>query len=36
VRIVVRPTWARLIDFETTLPAAVQELVDQREARKGA
>jgi uncharacterized pyridoxamine 5'-phosphate oxidase family protein len=36
VRIVVRPTWARLIDFETTFPAAVQELVDQREARKGA
>jgi uncharacterized pyridoxamine 5'-phosphate oxidase family protein len=36
VRIVVRPTWARLIDFETTLPAAVQELVDRREARKGA
>ena len=36
VRIVVRPTWARLIDFEATLPAAVQELVDQREARKGA
>ena len=36
VRIVVRPTWARLIDFETTLPTAVQELVDQREARKGA
>jgi hypothetical protein len=36
VRVVVRPTWARLIDFETTLPAAVQELVDQREARKGA
>jgi hypothetical protein len=36
VRIVVRPTWARLIDFETTLPATVQELVDQREARMGA
>ena len=36
VRIVVRPTWAKLIDFKTTLPAAIQELVDQREARKGA
>ena len=36
VRIVVRPTWARLIDFEATLPAAVQELVDRHEARKGA
>jgi hypothetical protein len=27
VRIVVRPTWARLLDFETTLPVAIQELV---------
>ncbi len=36
VRIVVRPSWAKLIDFKTTLPAAIQELVDQREARKGA
>jgi Pyridoxamine 5'-phosphate oxidase len=35
VRIVVRPTWARLIDFETTLPANVKELVDRREARRG-
>jgi len=29
VRIVVRPTWARLLDFETTLPIAIQELVDR-------
>jgi hypothetical protein len=36
VRIVVRPTWAKLIDFETTLPEAIQELADHREARKGA
>ena len=36
VRIVVRPTWARLIDFETTLPAAVQQLADRREARRDA
>lgn len=36
VRIVVRPTWAKLIDFETTLPVAIQELADRREARKGA
>jgi hypothetical protein len=36
VRIVVRPTWAKLIDFETTLPAAIQELVDRRGAREGA
>src|SRR5262245_64187702 len=25
VRIVVTPTWAKLIDFETTLPSAVEE-----------
>ena len=35
VRIVVRPTWARLIDFETTLPTSVQELVDRAAARQG-
>ncbi|WP_330294675.1 pyridoxamine 5'-phosphate oxidase family protein [Streptomyces sp. NBC_00503] len=34
-RIVVTPTWAKLIDFETTLPTAVEELVRQREERKG-
>ena len=31
VRIVVTPTWAKLIDFETTLPSAVEELIRQRE-----
>ncbi len=36
VRIVVRPTWAKLIDFETTLPTNVQELLDQRAVREGA
>ena len=36
VRIVVTPTWANLIDFETTLPSAVEELVRQREARQRA
>jgi hypothetical protein len=36
VRIVVRPTWARLIDFETTLPVSIQELMDQRGAREGS
>jgi hypothetical protein len=36
VRIVARPTWAKLIDFETTLAVAIQELADRREARKGA
>jgi Pyridoxamine 5'-phosphate oxidase len=33
VRIVVTPTWAKLIDFETTLPSAVEELV-QRQAEQ--
>jgi hypothetical protein len=30
VRIVVRPTWAKLIDFDETLPSAVEELVRRR------
>lgn len=33
VRVVVRPTWARLIDFETTFPTSIQELLDRRAAR---
>ena len=33
VRIVVTPTWAKLIDFETTLPSAVEELAKQRAER---
>ncbi|MDV5144289.1 pyridoxamine 5'-phosphate oxidase family protein [Streptomyces sp. SBC-4] len=36
VRIVVTPTWAKLIDFETTLPSAVEELIQQREERRRA
>lgn len=36
VRIVVTPTWAKLIDFETTLPSAVEELAEQRELRRAA
>jgi hypothetical protein len=36
VRIVVTPTWAKLIDFETTLPTAVEELVRQRAERQSA
>jgi hypothetical protein len=36
VRIVVTPTWAKLIDFETTLPSAVEELVRQRAERQNA
>jgi hypothetical protein len=34
VRIIVIPTWAKLIDFETTLPSAVEELVRQRAERQ--
>ncbi len=34
VRIIVTPTWAKLIDFETTLPSAVEELVRQQEERQ--
>ncbi|MFD2793450.1 pyridoxamine 5'-phosphate oxidase family protein [Promicromonospora vindobonensis] len=36
VRVVVTPTWVKLIDFETTLPSAVEELVRQRAERQGA
>ncbi len=34
VRIVVTPSWAKLIDFQTTLPSAVEELVRRREERR--
>jgi hypothetical protein len=30
------PAWAKLIDFDTTLPSAVEELVRQREQRQRA
>lgn len=36
VRIVVTPTWAKLIDFETTLPTAVEELLRQQAERQQA
>ncbi|MEU6124777.1 pyridoxamine 5'-phosphate oxidase family protein [Streptomyces sp. NPDC047123] len=36
VRIVVTPTWAKLIDFETTLPSAVEELIRERAERQSA
>jgi hypothetical protein len=32
VRIVVTPSWAKLIDFETTLPTAVEELIRKKQA----
>ena len=34
VRVVVTPTWAKLIDFQTTLPTAIEELMRQREERQ--
>lgn len=34
-RITITPTWAKLIDFETTLPSAVAELIQERAAREG-
>jgi Pyridoxamine 5'-phosphate oxidase len=36
VRIVVTPTWAKLIDFDETLPSPVEELVRRREERQQA
>lgn len=36
VRIVVTPTWVKLIDFETTLPSPVEELIRRREERQRA
>ncbi len=36
VRVVVTPTWAKLIDFETTLPTAIEELMRQRDERQRA
>ncbi|MFI7422405.1 pyridoxamine 5'-phosphate oxidase family protein [Nonomuraea sp. NPDC049684] len=36
VRIVVTPTWVKLIDFETTLPSAVEELMRERAERENA
>ncbi|MGW4843913.1 pyridoxamine 5'-phosphate oxidase family protein [Nocardia brasiliensis] len=36
VRIVITPTWVKLIDFEHTLPSAVEELIRQRAERQNA
>ena len=36
VRIVITPTWVKLIDFETTLPTAVEELIRERAERQRA
>ncbi|MGO1266826.1 MAG: pyridoxamine 5'-phosphate oxidase family protein [Microbacterium gubbeenense] len=34
VRIRITPTWVKLIDFESTLPTAVEQLVAERDARE--
>ena len=36
VRIVVTPMWVKLIDFEATLPTAVEELIRERAERQSA
>ena len=36
VRIVVTPTWAKLIDFDETLPTPVEELVRRRAERQAS
>lgn len=36
VRIVVKPTWAKLIDFDETLPTPVEELIRRRNDRQSA
>jgi hypothetical protein len=36
VRVVITPTWAKLIDFEETLPTPVEKLIHAREARRAA
>jgi hypothetical protein len=36
VRIVVTPTWAKLIDFHETLPTPVEELMRRREERQAS
>lgn len=34
VRIVVKPAWVKLIDFETTMPTAIAELIARQEANR--
>ncbi|UJW32001.1 pyridoxamine 5'-phosphate oxidase family protein [Saccharothrix sp. AJ9571] len=36
VRVVVKPTWVKLIDFETTLPTAIEELMRRQQERQRA
>ncbi|MEU3920412.1 pyridoxamine 5'-phosphate oxidase family protein [Streptomyces sp. NPDC029004] len=35
VRITITPEWAKLLDFETTIPSAVERLVRERAREKG-
>ena len=30
--ITITPTWVKLLDFETTIPKAVQDLIDEKQA----
>ncbi len=32
VRIMITPTWAKLLDFETTLPKAVEDLINDKQS----
>lgn len=34
VRVVVKPTWAKLLDFETTMPTAIAELMQRQRERQ--
>jgi Pyridoxamine 5'-phosphate oxidase len=33
--ITITPTWVKLLDFETTIPKAVQDLIDEKQASRG-
>lgn len=33
--ITITPTWVKLLDFETTIPKAVQDLIDEKQASMG-
>jgi len=35
-RITITPAWAKLLDFETTIPKAVEDLIEQRSGSDGA
>jgi hypothetical protein len=33
-RIRIRPEWAKLIDFETTVPQAIEEIIRRKSGRR--